>query len=167
MFLWRKFQNSEKCLKEFYLIFVFHFNIFFLSFSFDILSYPFDWHKPIGYAACLLSLAAISFIIVYVYICTLSSTIGHCIHATGFISDIEANLHDFNEEFIETTHKSKSSRKQLEMHRKFNEIIEFYTNAREWDVMWFLLNQFYLNNFFYSQMVELWIFGELYGALRR
>lgn len=104
----------------------------FLYFCFNFISsYPFDWHKPIGYATVLLSLAANAFIIIYVYICTLSSTIGHCIHATGFIADVEANLCDFNAEFIKITRKSKRLQKQLKMRRTFIEIIEFYTNARE------------------------------------
>lgn len=102
-----------------------------MYFSNFISSYPFDWRTPIGYATVLLSLATITIIMVYLYICTLSSTIGHCIHATGFIADIEANLCDFNAEFNKTTHKLKRFRKQLEMRRKFIEIIEFYANARE------------------------------------
>lgn len=100
-----------------------------ISFFPSILSYPFDWRKPIGFAACILIQSLLSYTIVNVYAFTLSSTIGHCIFAAAFISDLEVHLRELNDQFRGMIHENAQN--QLEIRRKFIEIIQFHSNARE------------------------------------
>lgn len=63
--------------------------------------------------------------------CSMGSTIGHCVYTADFITDIEESLRELNEEFIEINYQQMSYRKQLDVKKKFIEIIEFYSKARE------------------------------------
>lgn len=100
-------------------------------FFFSYQRYPFDWRTPKGYAACMIDQSIFVYVLVKIYMCSLSSTIGHCVYTASFITDIEENLRELNEEFIGTNFIIMTFRKQREMCRKFTEIIEFYSNARK------------------------------------
>lgn len=63
--------------------------------------------------------------------CSMGTTIGHCVYTAEFITDIEASLRELNGEFIKTNYTQMSYRKQLELRKKFIEIIGFYSKARE------------------------------------
>lgn len=91
----------------------------------------FDWQKPIGYIACQAVQAISIFTIANVFACSLNTTIGHCVYAADFVTDLEESLREFNEQFDGKNENRMDSRKQLEIQRNFIEIIEFYSNARE------------------------------------
>lgn len=98
---------------------------------FSFQSYPFDWRKPLGFAACITEQSVFVYSLGRIYTCSLISTIGHCLYAGALTSDAEENLRELNEEFNEIDHKMMSFQKRLEVRRKFIEIIEFYLSSRE------------------------------------
>lgn len=78
------------------------------------------------------ALQAISiFTIANVFACSLNTTIGHCVYAADFVTDLEESLREFNEHFEGKNKNSMNPQKQLEIQKNFFEIIEFYSNARE------------------------------------
>lgn len=79
----------------------------------------------------MLDVALISLIIVNVYPCTLSSIIGQCLFGASFISDIEISLRELNDEFFGAGGINGNFRKQLEIRKKFIEIIQFHSNTTE------------------------------------
>lgn len=66
-----------------------------------------------------------------VFAASLNTAIGHCVYVADFISDLEENLREFNEEFTKMNGIKMNSRKKLEMQLKFVELVKFYSDARE------------------------------------
>lgn len=86
----------------------------------------FDWKTPIGYTLCGIIQALVIFGTAELFICTLLLTIGFCLFIIDFISDVEENLHQFNDHFLRAPYPNR-----VEMKSKLLAIIRFHSKAKE------------------------------------
>lgn len=64
------------------------------------------------------------------FMCAISFIIGVCVFLTAFITDLEVNLKELNEEITASNRFNGSFTRQKGLRQKFSEIIQFYLDAK-------------------------------------
>lgn len=96
------------------------------------ISYPFNWRTPPGYVASFSIQAAQMYAGVEIYIPVIMLTIGVSMQTANFAADIKEKLRQFNRILILSVNGDEfSATDQVILRKKLNEIIEFYSEARE------------------------------------
>lgn len=96
-----------------------------------IIRYPFDWKTPFGYAVCVLIQLCSSYAMIEVYNVCLVLTTGMCMLIADFASDIKEKLRQFNKILISLEDGKLTAEDRAILTKKLNEIIEFYSEARQ------------------------------------
>lgn len=104
-----------------------------LAFSFYInfviiVSLPFDWRTPIGFAitACICGWAGIQFTLLLLVLLLIYMGLGRIF--TAMTSDIQCTLKELNSD-IRIANESKDSINMLELKNKLNEAIKFHAES--------------------------------------
>lgn len=90
---------------------------------------PFNWKTPFGYlmCTCLETVSMFSSAVLFVTILTL--TIGFCILADAFVSDLEENLRELQEDLLIT--EKMRTKNEIAIKKKVIDFIQFHSEARE------------------------------------
>lgn len=70
-------------------------------------------------------------IIIEAYATVMILTIGFCLAVADFVSDLEENLRQLNEDLIGLEDKELTANEHIKLTKKLSEIIEFNIEARE------------------------------------
>lgn len=96
--------------------------------------YPFNWKTSIGYLACWLLQVPPVLATAELFIYTLILAIGFCLFLEDFISDIEENLRELNDDLHRTLDNVSNIDQHFEMKIKLFDIIEFHSEAKQLSV---------------------------------
>lgn len=122
---------------------------FILEFFFcdSIFRFPFDWNSPIGYLLCVIIQGGNIFIVSQLFTFTLILIFGMCFFATDFVSDIERNLNQINEDL---NADRRITSEQCIIEKRLIETCRFHIEARKWVNHQFYEfgSMFYRNQFF-------------------
>lgn len=89
--------------------------------------YPFDWKTPVGYVTCVLIQIITFYAVTSIFVIVLILIIGFCMFLTNFGNDLEENVFEMNK----MTRQSSSAIEETKIKKRFIDIIQFHSDARE------------------------------------